>query len=249
MTWLPRGFEIVIDRLANEEAYVRHEAPALTLNSDVEHTGRVVIRKALWLTLFPILLWSAAHSASEGQSRSRSFELTYKATVRDIPVGTKVLELWLPFPQTDRNQTVHRITIDAPNRVTIGREAGFSNQSIHVHVDQPTASVTVTLIVEATRRENTGHDEDLSDEARADYLKPEPLVPLDGPVRSLALEAIRGLDTDAAKARAIYDTVVGMMRYDKSGTGWVGEMPCLRAMPGGAIALTSTPWSLAWHAR
>ena len=195
-------------------------APALTLNSDVEHTGRVVNRKALWLTLFPIFLWSAAHSASEGQSRSRSFELTYKATVRDIPVGTKVLELWLPFPQTDRNQTVHRITIDAPNRVTIGREARFSNQSIHVHVDQPTASVTVTLIVEATRRENSGHDEDLSDEARADYLKPEPLVPLDGPVRSLALEAIRGLDTDAAKARAIYDTVVGMMKYDKSGTGW-----------------------------
>ena len=65
-----------------------------------------------------------------------------------------------------------------------------------------------------------GSDEVLSNEARAEYLKPEPLVPLDGPVRSLALEAIHGLDTDAEKAKAIYEKVVGMMKYDKSGTGW-----------------------------
>ena len=60
----------------------------------------------------------------------------------------------------------------------------------------------------------------MTDEARAEYLKPEPLVPLDGPVRSLALEATRGLDTDAEKAKAIYEKVVGLMKYDKSGTGW-----------------------------
>ena len=147
-------------------------------------------------------------------------KLICKATVRDIPVGTKVLDLWLPVPQTDRNQTIHRITIDAPNRVTIGRESRFGNQSVNVRVDQPTAPVTVTLIVEATRWENIGNEEVLSNDARAEYLKPEPLVPLDGPVRSLALEAIRGQDTDAEKAKAIYEKVVDLMTYDKSGTGW-----------------------------
>ena len=172
------------------------------------------------IALTALFLGSAVLPASEGQSRSRTFELTYKATVRDIPARTKILEIWLPLPQTDRNQTVHRITIDAPNRVTVGRESQFGNQSVHVRVDQPTAPVTVTLSVLATRWENAGSREVLSNEARAEYLKPEPLVPLDGPVRSLALAAIRGLDTDAAKAKAIYEVVVGRMKYDKSGTGW-----------------------------
>jgi hypothetical protein len=46
------------------------------------------------------------------------------------------------------------------------------------------------------------------------------LVPLSGPVRRLAQEATNGLATEAEKARAIYETVTGMIRYDKSGTGW-----------------------------
>ena len=78
----------------------------------------------------------------------------------------------------------------------------------------------VTLVIEATRREDAGSDEPLGDEDRARYLVAEPLVPLDGPVRALAEEATRGLTTDADKARAIYEKVAGLMRYDKSGTGW-----------------------------
>jgi transglutaminase-like putative cysteine protease len=159
-------------------------------------------------------------SASEGPPRARTFELTYKATVRDIPDGVKTLDLWLPLPQTDRNQTVHRVTIDAPSPVSIGREARSGNQYLHVRVGSPKSPVTVGLAIEATRRENSGADEPLGDRERAEYLKPEPLVPLDGPVRALAEEATRGLATDADKARAIYERATGLMKYDKSGTGW-----------------------------
>ena len=159
-------------------------------------------------------------SASEGPPRARTFELTYRATVRDIPDGAKSLDLWLPLPQSDRNQTIRRVTIDAPNPVSIGREARSGNQCLHVRVGAPKAPVTVGLVIEATRREDAGSDEPLGDGERAEYLKPEPLVPLDGPVRALALEATRGLTTDAEKGRAIYEKVTGMMRYDKSGTGW-----------------------------
>jgi transglutaminase-like putative cysteine protease len=158
--------------------------------------------------------------AGEDQLRSRTFGLKYEATVRDIPVGTKTLDLWLPMPQTDRNQTVRRITIDASGPVSVGREARFGNQCLHVRVDGPKASVTVTLAVEATRRENAGGNEPLSEEERSEYLKAEPLVPLDGPVGVLAREATSGLGTDIEKARAVYEKVVGLMRYDKSGTGW-----------------------------
>lgn len=45
-------------------------------------------------------------------------------------------------------------------------------------------------------------------------------MPLDGQIRELAVGVTNGLTTDAEKARAIYDKVTGIMKYDKSGTGW-----------------------------
>jgi hypothetical protein len=107
-------------------------------------------RFRLALALF--LLGPASVVAAEETQRTRTFEVTYKATVRDIPDTTKSLDLWLPVPQTDRHQTVHRITIDATNRVSIGREARFGNQILHARVDHPKGPVTVTLTIEATRR-------------------------------------------------------------------------------------------------
>ncbi len=166
------------------------------------------------------VLASAAIPAADDAPRSRTFRLTYRATVRDIPAGAKALDLWLPLPQSDRSQTIHRVTVDGPGPLSIGRESSFGNQCLHVRVDAPRASVSVVLAIEATRREDRGSDEPLSDQARASYLKPEPLVPLDGPILALAQEATRGLESDPEKARAIYDKVVGLMRYDKTGTGW-----------------------------
>jgi transglutaminase-like putative cysteine protease len=215
-----RYIAILTEWATGQEFHVYAFDPARTLNPHDKRNDRIINRQICWLALATIFLVPTCLSASAERSRSRTFELTYAATVRDIPGNTKSLELWLPLPQTDRNQTVHRVVIDSPNRVTIGRENRLGNQSVYVRVDRPTAPVTVTLTVEATRRENTGSDEVLSNEARAEYLKPEPLVPLDGPVRSLAVEATRGTDTDAGKAKAIYEKVVSLMKYDKSGTGW-----------------------------
>lgn len=189
---------------------------------DTRETAPVVrLRQAaLGLIAASFGLLPISARAGEDDLRTRSFVLTLKAAVRDIPAGTRTLDVWLPLPQTDRNQTIHRITIEAPSPVSIGREATHGNQCLHVRVNDPRGPVVVTLTIEATRKENVGSDEVLTDQERALYLKPEPLVPLDGPIRALALEATRGLETDDAKARAIYDKVVGLMRYDRSGTGW-----------------------------
>ncbi len=169
--------------------------------------------------LILLILPPSTTEAADGPLRSRTFELTYRATVKDVPEGAKALDLWLPLPQTDRNQTIHRVTVDAPGPVTIGREGRFGNQCVQVRAKPPDGPLTVTLTIEATRTENAGGEEALTAEDRAGYLKAEPLVPLDGPVRALAEEATRGLTTDDAKARAIYEKVTGMMKYDKTGTG------------------------------
>ncbi len=174
----------------------------------------------LGLGLLLLIFSPTISAAMAGPPRSRTFELTYRATVQEIPEGAKALDLWLPLPQTDRNQTIHRVTVDAPGPVTIGRKARFGNQCLHVRSKSPDGPLTVRLTIEATRIEDAGTDESLSDEDRTRYLAAEPLVPLDGPVRALAVEATRGLTTDDAKARAVYEKVVGMMKYDKTGTGW-----------------------------
>ena len=65
--------------------------------------------------------------------------------------------------------------------------------------------IPFTLIIEATRRENAGHRALLSSEDRRIQLAPEPLVPLDGPIRELAAGTTKGLRTEEDKSRAIYE--------------------------------------------
>jgi transglutaminase-like putative cysteine protease len=170
--------------------------------------------------LVTALILPARAAAPDEIPRSRTFEISYRATVHDIPSGTKNFDLWLPIPRTDRDQTIRRITVDVPGPLSIGREPRFGSQSLHVRVESPRGTIPVRLTIEATRRENVGSSEALGDEERDLDLAPEALVPLDGPIRELALEATRGMGTDAERARAIYDKVVGMMKYDKRGTGW-----------------------------
>jgi len=160
------------------------------------------------------------HPGPADRPRSRTFELTYRATVREIPPGAGTLDIWLPLPQTDRHQTIHRLTIDAPGPPTIGHEGRFGNQDLHVRLASPRGAVTIGWTALATRVENAGTPGPIGEEERALDLAAEPMVPLDGPVRELAVRATAGRTNGAARARAIYDEVTSIMRYDKSGTGW-----------------------------
>jgi transglutaminase-like putative cysteine protease len=178
------------------------------------------LRLPLIIGVVSVCVASQGDSGSERPLKSRTFQLTYQATIRDIPRDAKTLEAWVPLPQTDTNQTIHQISINAPVPTTIGREPCFGNQALHVRVDRPNAPIPITLVIEATRRENAGHQQSLNAKDRRTHLAPEPRVPLDGPIRELAVGATVGLTTDEAKARAIYEKVTGMMKYDKSGTGW-----------------------------
>jgi transglutaminase-like putative cysteine protease len=56
------------------------------------------------------------------------------------------------------------------------------------------------------------------------YLLPERLVPTNETFRAIAEQVTRGKKTDIERARAIYDHVIGKLRYAKYGSGWgVGD--------------------------
>ena len=57
-------------------------------------------------------------------------------------------------------------------------------------------------------------------EDTARFLRPEKLVPVNETFKTLAETATAGKHGEMERARALYDSVLGRMRYDKSGTGW-----------------------------
>lgn len=174
----------------------------------------------------PLLLCLAAMlpvrslPAGADRARARTFVFNYEASIPRPAEGAKDVEVWIPWPETDANQTVHRVRVDAPSPVTLGREPREGNRTLYARLPADALPARIALEVVATRRESTPRAEPLSSEDRSRYLAAEPLVPLDGPVLEVAREAVRGRSGAAAKARGIYETVTGLLRYDKSGQGW-----------------------------
>ncbi|MGI4871325.1 MAG: transglutaminase-like domain-containing protein [Janthinobacterium lividum] len=95
----------------------------------------------------------------------------------------------------------------------------------------PIAPLTFTLMARITRREHQNlratddhapAETEATDPNQARWLAPDRLVPLDAKIKALAQEVVDNAHatTPLAKARAIYEHVVGTMKYDKTGEGW-----------------------------
>jgi transglutaminase-like putative cysteine protease len=152
---------------------------------------------------------------------SRTFAFRYETRVTQIPAEARVLDLWLPLPQSDPNQTISSLRIDSPVPIEITREPEYGNSVLHVRAANPGKSeLPVALEIVATRRQNAGNKEPLDEMARRRLLAADRLVPVDGKIRALAVQVTRGKRTDREKAQAIYDHVTSSMRYDKTGEGW-----------------------------
>ena len=173
----------------------------------------------------------AARPANPAAPRTRAVAVTYAATVRAVPAGSRRLDLWLPVPHSNKSQDISevRITAPCPYELTSG---AYGNQMLHLRVGQPPAAgFTVTLTFRVVRREHqnpflaTGPrpaKAEAADPDRARWLRPDRLVPLDPQIRAWAAEVVTkaGATTDLEKARAIYDHTVSTVTYDKTGQGW-----------------------------
>lgn len=120
----------------------------------------------------------AAAPAPRTAPRSRTFQLTCRATVPAPAASTKAVELWLPVPHSDKNQDVSELKIEAPGSYTIEADP-YGNTMLHLRVaatkafrpgmtfnvenlskqldkvpNNPIAPFTVTLTARITRREH-----------------------------------------------------------------------------------------------
>src|SRR5207244_3611423 len=104
--------------------------------------------------------------------RTRTFRFTYQTTVKEIPAGAKSLDVWLPYPQSDRNQTIQSVKIDAPGKGEIRKMLQYGNKDYHFHQENPSGPVQITMEVTATRRENAGEKTTLPPSQAEAYLQP-----------------------------------------------------------------------------
>jgi transglutaminase-like putative cysteine protease len=166
--------------------------------------------------------------------RERKFAFEYAVTVKDIPTGTKRLDLWIPVPHDDPYQKITELQFDAPYQFEI-RRAEYGNRMAHIRLENPKqTNFTVTMRFVVLRREHlrvpplssnatmVGSTKDENDPNVRRWLQSDRLVPLDDKIRGWAQDVVNAANakTDLEKARAIYNHIVATVKYDKTGQGW-----------------------------
>ncbi len=165
-----------------------------------------------------LVLFAAA--AAFAEPRQRRVEIEYFVEVRGVPAD-KTADVWLPVPHDDPFQKISGREVDSHwrYRITKGAEG---NTFLHTRAN---SDGEIALRFEAVRAERIQPARETpanGDAGPGCCLNPDRLVPLDEKIRAQAREVVdaRGAKTPVEKARAIYDHVVGTVKFDKSGKGW-----------------------------
>ncbi len=159
-------------------------------------------------------------------AKSRHFEFTYEATVKEAPAGARQVDLWLPVAQDAPHQRVTLTQVRAPAGHAIAVEPTLGNKIFHVQVPVATLPLTVSLTYDVVRHEqktdftaaDTGAG--LSADERTRYLAGSKLVPVGPEVLQLEGGYAPTKRDPLGIGREAYDHVLTKMRYGKDGTGW-----------------------------
>lgn len=194
---------------------------------------RTRLLSSLLLVLVTACLCTAQTSADKQKFSPpyRRFHFTYAFTVKDIPAGTKLVRVWVPVAHTDEHQTVRLLNVKSPVQTRMGEEQEYGNQILYAELHNPTqTTVDFSLEYEVTRREYSRGDfaqletkdtkPGIVPTSMERYLQPDKLIPTDGKIKELAEQVTGSQAGTVAKAKAAYDYLFTIMRYDKTGTGW-----------------------------
>ena len=143
------------------------------------------------------------------------FEFVYRVKLPEIKGEARV---WIPLAKTDSFQTVTVEELNIPMKWEKVRDQDYGNDICVLHPQPEDSGKTIEVRYHVVRREKAAYPAGNAEAAR--YLRPEKLVPINETFRTLSQKATAGKTDDLDRAKALYDHVIGRMRYDKSGTGW-----------------------------
>jgi transglutaminase-like putative cysteine protease len=146
---------------------------------------------------------------------SDEFEFVYRVKLPEIKGDAR---LWIPLAKTDAFQMVTQEEISIPIKWEKVQDRDYGNDICVLHPQPSDSGKTIELRYLVVRKEKAAYASKGEDPAR--FLQPEKLVPLNETFKTLAEQATAGKKDDLDRAKALYDHVLGRMRYDKSGSGW-----------------------------
>ncbi len=143
------------------------------------------------------------------------FEFVYRVKLPEIKGEARI---WLPLAKTDAFQTVTEDELNIPMKWEKVHDRDYGNDICVLYPQSSDSGKTVEVRYRVVRKEKAAYSASSAETAR--YLRPEKLVPINETFRALAQKAAAGKNDNFERAKALYDHVMGRMRYDKSGTGW-----------------------------
>src|SRR3989338_689504 len=162
--------------------------------------------------LIGLILLLTGNVASADRGEIKRLDIKYTAIVKEIPKNAKSVEIWLPYPQSDRYQEVYNIKVKNPNEKEI--------------------RVTMNYLADRYQAINK-IEPDKVGELDGDitqyrlYLEENQYKAVNKDVQKIAQELMKDKKTYYEKVKAIYDHVYDNIEYDKTapgfGTGDVGR--------------------------
>jgi transglutaminase-like putative cysteine protease len=146
---------------------------------------------------------------------SDEFEFVYRVKLPEIKGDAR---LWIPLAKTDAFQTVAQEEVSIPIKWEKIQDRDYGNDICVLHPGPLDSGKAIELRYRVVRKEKAAYSSKGEDPTR--FLRPEKLVPINETFKTLAEQATAGKKDNLERAKALYDHVLGRMRYDKSGTGW-----------------------------
>lgn len=172
------------------------------------------------LLTIPVFFLAAAVATSDGDNPgiikgTDQFEFVYQVKLPEIKGEARV---WVPLAKTDAFQTVTEEKLRIPMKWEKVRDRDYGNDICVIYPQPADSGKMVEIRYRVVRKEKVAYS--ATEAEAAHYLRPEKLVPINETFKTLAQKATVGKTDDLERAKALYDHVMGKMRYDKSGTGW-----------------------------
>jgi transglutaminase-like putative cysteine protease len=142
------------------------------------------------------------------------FEFRYRATV---PKLTGPSRMWLPYPTSDRFQTVTVVSMKTPGEQKTLTDSRYGNKILFLELDKGDSRKKIDMRFHVQRLEKAAYRENSDPSV---HLDAESLVPATERFSSIAKDVVKGKEGDLVRARAIYDHVIERMSYKKYGKGW-----------------------------
>jgi len=165
---------------------------------------------------------------TNAQQLQREFNLTYHASIQEIPAHAGQLRIWIPLAHTDGYQKIldRKILSSYPSQIF--QELQYGNEILYFFLKPPLPSkVDVAVVYRAVVKEKRGPLQE-SGFKKELYLGPTRLMVIDGKIQELSKEVTKDKKLPWEAAKAIYEYVISHMKYDKTTPGW-GQGDTVRA--------------------